>query len=93
MVFTIFILRISSQTRVQLLESRSRVWKTFRHDNIVRFHGLMACSEGMPALVLDFYPKGNINEFLKGEDPKHNGDSKLTLVLYHMFPYFPSPPP
>ena len=84
MVYTMFILGVSSQTRVQLLESRSRVWKTFNHENVARFHGLMACSEGMPALVLNFYPNGNINEFLRTRDPKPKDVIKLTLVLCHV---------
>ena len=33
----------------------------------------------MPALVLEFYPNGNINEFVKRESP--NDEAKLSLVL------------
>ena len=67
--------------KVQPLGGHGRTW------------GLMACFEGMPALVLDFYPNGNINEFLRRQDPKPNDDIKLTLVLLHIFPRFPPPPP
>jgi len=84
MASTIFTLGASPQTRAQRLEDCSRVWKTLHHANVARFYGFMSCSEGMPALVLDFYPNGNINEFLRRQDPKPNNDIKLTLVQYFL---------
>ena len=65
-------------TSLQELECHGRVWKTFKHTNVARFHGLAFNFGLMPALILDFYPNGNINEFVKTKSL--TDDCKFNLV-------------
>ena len=46
--------------------------------NVARFHGLAFNCGLMPALILDFYSNGNVNEFVKTKSL--TDDCKLTLV-------------
>ena len=62
----------------QALEEHGRLWKTLRHPNVGRFYGLASDLGTMPALILDFYPNGNVNEFVKNHALEDG--SKLYLV-------------
>ena len=59
------------------LEARGRIWAAFQHDHIVPFHGFALDFGVLPSLILDFYPNGNINEFLK----KHSTDNNQKFTL------------
>ena len=66
-------------TEYQALEKDGRIWKSFNHPNVARFYGLAFNCGIMPALVLEFYPNGNINEFVKQKSL--NDEAKFSLVL------------
>jgi len=62
----------------QALEDHGCRWKTFDHPNVAHFYGFASNLGTMPALILDFYPNRNVNEFVK-EHALDDG-AKLYLV-------------
>ncbi|KAK2465006.1 hypothetical protein APHAL10511_003082 [Amanita phalloides] len=53
------------------MEKLSR-WVEFEHDNIARCYGYATDCGPMPALIMDYYPRGNITQFLKAGDTSFN---------------------
>lgn len=52
----------------QDLVREGSVWKTLKHPNILEFLGLVFNMSSIPAIVLPYYPSGNVMEYLKAKD-------------------------
>jgi len=69
------------------LQTAGRIWKKLQHENIARFHGLAFNCGIMPALVLDYYPNGNINDFIKQRGLKDHAKLSLIKQIAHGMRY------
>ncbi|KAJ7590438.1 kinase-like domain-containing protein [Mycena floridula] len=63
---------------VKNLRREGAKWRTLKHDNVAEFYGLALNMGPMPALVLPYYPKGNVVTFVRETSP--SGDEKLRLI-------------
>jgi serine/threonine protein kinase len=66
------------ETLIQRLHEHGKIWQQFDHPHVAHFYGLAFNCGNLPALILTFYPNGNIVEYLK-QAPKPI-PSKLFLV-------------
>jgi len=57
------------------LKQEARVWQHLKHQNITEFYGLAFNFGYMPALILPFYGKGTVVEYVKGKDNKFKLDA------------------
>jgi len=60
------------------LQGHGLVWRQFHHPNIANFLGLAFNCGAMPALILEYYPKGNIIDFSKKNSASN--ETKLRLI-------------
>jgi serine/threonine protein kinase len=60
----------------QRLGIQARVWRRLQHPNVSEFYGLAFSFGYMPALILPFYPKGNVVDYVR----KADDEAKLDMV-------------
>ncbi|KAJ7590439.1 kinase-like domain-containing protein [Mycena floridula] len=63
---------------VKDLRREGAIWRQLKHENIAEFYGLALTLGPMPALVLDYYPNGNIIAYLRQQ--KASNAERLSLV-------------
>jgi len=68
------------ETLQKLLLLHGETWHHFNHENVSKFYGFSFQHAHMPALVLPYYPKGNIMQYLDTQVPKLSDSDKLQLV-------------
>jgi len=66
------------QLQTRLLQ-KGEVWHKFDHPNVARFYGFTFDHAYMPALVIPYYPNGNVVEYVK-RLPEMPVETKLDIV-------------
>jgi serine/threonine protein kinase len=65
----------------QRLEREALIWRQLKHPNVSGFYGLAFSFGYMPALILPFYGRGNVVEYVRGKDDEVKLDMVPVLSL------------